>query len=246
MPTTAGSGSEATHFAVIYDGHEKYSVADPQLRPDCVFLEAQLLESLPVEEAAASALDALCQALESFWSVRATPRSRELAAAAAHLAREHIESFVLRRDPSSMDAMMRAAFTAGRAIDITKTTAPHAVSYPLTSRFGVRHGHAVALMMAAILPFNAGAESPEVRRVVEEVCSMLGVKNGDAQAAAARLLDTVGRLGLETRLPDLGICTGADLEFIIGHGFNPGRVGNNPRTLTREALRDLLRPLMQT
>ena len=233
VPTTAGSGSEATHFAVIYDGHEKHSVADERLRPDYVFLEPRLLRSLPAEEAAAGGLDALCQGIESFWSVGATGPSRALAAEAVGLAWENLEAFVIERDAASMDAMARAAHLAGRAIDITKTTAPHAVSYPLTSGFGVRHGHAVALMLAAMLPFNAAAESAEVRRVVGEVCSMLGVENADAREAAERLLRMVRRLGLPTELADLGICNDGDLEFILDHGFNPERVGNNPRVLSR-------------
>ncbi|MFT5856289.1 MAG: alcohol dehydrogenase class IV [Verrucomicrobiales bacterium] len=244
VPTTAGSGSEATHFAVIYDGHEKLSIADQHLRPDAAFLEPELLRSLPQAEAASGGLDALCQGIESFWSDHATERSLSLAADAARLAWETLESFVLERTGASMDAMGYAALTAGKAIDLTKTTAPHAISYPLTSRYGVGHGHAVALMLAAILPFNAQSASAEVRRKIDAVCRMLGVENGGALEAAEVLRAKIRRLGLSTELPDLGISTEDDLEFILNHGFNPGRVANGPRALAREELHDILHPLI--
>ncbi len=137
IPTTAGTGSEATHFAVVYVDGEKYSVAHPSMLPDYPVVDPKLTESLPKRITAATGLDAFCQAIESIWAVAATEESIGYAQEAARLAFNHLATAVNAPTPEARRAMSRAAHLAGKAINITKTTAPHALSYFLTSRYGV-------------------------------------------------------------------------------------------------------------
>ena len=122
VPSTAGSGSEATHFAVVYQGTEKFSVAHEKLLPDVAVMVPSLLESLPKKVAAASGMDALCQGIESYWSIYSTEESRAYAKKAIQLAWQSLESSVNHKSAEDIENMARASHLAGRAINITKTT----------------------------------------------------------------------------------------------------------------------------
>lgn len=248
VPTTAGSGSEATHFAVIYRGTEKFSVAHGGLLPDAVFLVPDLLRSLPAATMAASGADALCQAVESYWSIHSTGESRGRAERAMRLVWGALEGAVRSRGQEDLERLSDGANLAGQAIDLTKTTAPHAVSYALTSLFGISHGQAVSVVLPGILRFNLGVTDADVldRRGRAFVLSrlaglaaILGVAPG--MALADHLECFFGRCGLAVSLRELGVGDGEDIEMIVRHGFNPERVNNNPRKLTRPALQEILR-----
>lgn len=148
VPTTAGSGSEATHFAVVYAGKNKHSIAHPRLRPDLVVLDPNLTISCSQELTLASGADALCQGIESWWSNGHTEESRLFSMAAVPAVLHTLFDVV--RHPESGEArenMLVAANNAGKAINISKTTAGHALSYGLTSTFGLPHGLAVLSVM---------------------------------------------------------------------------------------------------
>ena len=247
MPTTAGSGSEATHFAVIYEGTTKYSVAHKRLLPDVAIVIPSLLQSVPKHIAASSGMDVLSQGIESYWSIYSTEESRAMASEAIGLAWNAISDATSTKSPLSLEQIARAAHLAGCAINLTKTTAPHAVSYALTSFYGVLHGHAVGLMIPAFLKYNAcvGADDcldsrgPKwVSDRVDEIVSMLGCV--DVDEAAQAIVTLMQHLGLETSFPSLGIKDESDIETVVDNGFNPQRVNNNPRLVTEEALTKIL------
>ncbi|MGB0618156.1 MAG: phosphonoacetaldehyde reductase [Myxococcota bacterium] len=251
IPTTAGSGSQTTHFAVLYVDRTKFSVAHPTLLPAVALVDPDLLTALPDLVAASAGLDALNQGIESFWSIHATPASREAAAESVRLAWAHLPDFVSKRDAASRAGMALAAQLAGEAIDVTKTTAPHAISYPITSHFGVPHGHAVGLVLPSILIYNAGVESDDclhpagadaVRASIAELVELLGAT--DTREAALRYATVMEEVGLRRDLATLGIRTREDLDLIVSNGFNPQRVNNNPRRLTEAALRRMLEALL--
>jgi alcohol dehydrogenase class IV len=152
VPTTAGTGSEATRFAVIYYNGEKQSVSDIDCIPSAVFFESAALKSLSEYQRKVTMLDALCHAIESYWSVNSTEESREYADEAIRMVFEHMEGY-LSNDVTGNNNMLKAANMAGKAINITQTTAGHAMSYKLTSMYGLAHGHAVALCVAKIFPY---------------------------------------------------------------------------------------------
>ncbi|MCB1094849.1 MAG: iron-containing alcohol dehydrogenase [Verrucomicrobiae bacterium] len=150
IPTTPGTGAEATRFAVLYRDGIKYSITGTALLPDGSVLDPSLLRSLPSTVIADAGLDAACQAMESLWSVRTTSESERFAWRALDLAVAHLESAVKLGDRDSLSGMLVAAHFAGKAINLTTTTAPHALSYGLTSLLGMPHGRAVAFLFGEI------------------------------------------------------------------------------------------------
>ena len=152
MPTTAGTGSEATKFAVIYYNGVKQSVADDSCIPSAVVFDTSALETLPEYQKKSTMLDALCHSVESFWSVNSTEESREYSKQALELILENKDSY-LNNDSSANEKMLEASHIAGKAINITQTTAGHAMCYKLTSLYGIAHGHAAALCDSKLIPF---------------------------------------------------------------------------------------------
>jgi len=152
VPTTAGTGSEATRYAVIYRDGEKQSVTNEAMIPNAVLLDPFLLISLPPYHRKAAMLDALCHGIESFWSVNSTEKSRIFSEKAIEGVLRNLDSF-LENDPDGNAGMLVAAHMAGKAINITQTTAGHAMAYKLTSLYGIAHGHAVALCVAVLWPW---------------------------------------------------------------------------------------------
>lgn len=250
IPTTAGTGSESTHFAVMYIGKEKHSIAHESILPDYAIIDPELTLGLPPYITACTGMDALCQGIESFWSVHSTDASRVYSEKGIKLALDNIVKAVTEPDRGSRENMLNASNLCGSAINMAFTTAAHAVSYPLTSYFGIAHGHAVALTLPHFILFNDGVSEETcqdsrglhfVRDRLQELMSILGVR--DASEAAAKLLGIMDAIGLDKRLADFGI-KNRDLKDIVKNGFNPDRVKNNPRTLTADGLEALLRGIL--
>ncbi|MFK7911772.1 MAG: phosphonoacetaldehyde reductase [Akkermansiaceae bacterium] len=247
IPTTAGSGSEATQFAVLYDRGTKYSVTHPKLLPDAAWVLPSLLSSVPQNIAAAAAMDSFCQGVESYWSIHSTDKSKELARQAICLSWDFMLPAVVDRDQAALEAMGEAAHLAGMAINLTKTTAAHSLSYALTAYFGLAHGHAVGLMLPDIYQYNEGVENDDildlrgvgyVKRVMVEIALMLGHRS--VQDAAEAIRERMKNLGMPNSLNAVGITDPTQRELLIEHGFNPDRVNNNPRKLSTQELRSIL------
>lgn len=245
IPTTAGSGAEATHFATVYVEGEKYSTVDEGMRPTEVILDAQLTATLPAALSASTGIDALAQGIESYWSVSANEQSLADAREAVQLATRSLVAATCNPDEASRRDMLEAAHRAGRAIDRSRTTAPHALSYALTLGFGVPHGHAVGLTLGAVFAWNAhtGAGDLSDPRGSEwvgarmgELCRLLDCSDGDAARTA--LDGLMGKLGLETRLRALGVSR-SDLPA-LARSVNEERLANNPRRLPPEAVGQVL------
>jgi len=250
LPTTAGTGSEVTPFAVVYAGGVKHSLDHPSLAADGALVDPAASAGMPPPLTAASGLDALCQAVESYWSTRSDRRSRAYAGRAITLALTHLESACRRPERRHRSAMALAATLAGKAIARTRTTGPHALSYPLTARFGIPHGHACALTLPAFLRFNAALSDDDavdprgaaaVRRRIADLLRLLGA--ADADDGSRRLTALVERLGLATRLSRLGVDRPA-VDDMAAAGFNPQRMANNPRRVSRDDARCLLLDLL--
>jgi len=249
VPTTAGTGSEATHFAVVYLDGQKYSVAHQYILPDFAIIDALLTESMPANITAETGLDAFCQAVESMWSVHSTDESIGYAAEAIRLAWRHLEAAV--RHPTRNDrvAMCRAAHLAGKAINISKTTASHAISYTITSKLGVPHGRAVALTLGPMLAFASEVAEDDcsdprgpdhVRQVIDQVIGLLGCQTA-AQADQA-IQQWMASMDCPTRLAEVGATGDAYIEMIV-NGVNVERLANNPRRLTDQSLKALLKSI---
>jgi alcohol dehydrogenase class IV len=150
VPTTAGTGSESTRYAVIYFESKKQSVTHDSIIPNYAILEPKLLKSLPLYQKKCTMLDALCQGIESMWSVNSTEESMLFSKIAIQLIMDHWHGYIEENNDEDAEYIMQAANYAGRAINITQTTAAHAMSYKLTSMYGLPHGHAVALCLPGV------------------------------------------------------------------------------------------------
>ncbi len=246
IPTTAGTGSEATHFAVAYVEGQKYSLAHRWLLPNFSIVDPLLTHSLPPALTAATGLDAFCQAIESIWAVSATDESLGYATEAARLAIANLSAAVNRPSPASRRAMCQASHLSGKAINISKTTASHALSYALTSRHNIPHGPAVALTLSPLLAYNAKVSDADcadprgaahVGDRIATIIELLGANS--VSQACARIEGIVSSVGCPTSLSAVGVSDAAKLAEWIGEA-NAERMANNPRQTSKEALIELL------
>ena len=192
-PTTAGTGAEATRFAVCYEGEMKHSVESLKIRPSHVLLLPGLTASLPPYQKASTNFDAYAQAVESLWAKGATDESNAYARRAL--------------DYMAAGDWTRGAYWAGRAIDISRTTAAHAFSYYLTGHYGIPHGHAVYMVFEFICRNNG---RPECIKTVPELKT------------------------LRTFADEKGVEWSRLVEELFAH-VNLERLGNNPVEVKKES-----------
>lgn len=249
VPTTAGSGSEATCFAVAYYEGKKYSVAHEKLLPRYCLVDPNLTDSLPPLWSACSGLDAFCQAVESMWAVQSDDESVVYSKKSIALSFEHLEAASTSPTQTARDAMCEASHLAGRAINISRTTACHALSYTMTSNLGVPHGHAVAITLGAVMAYNYGIGKDDcidprgrehVRARIGEVLQLLGATGIDE--GREKIDSLIASTGLTTSLASIGATNTEDIES-LADGVNTERLGNNPRRLTRESILSMLQDL---
>ena len=177
IPTTAGSGAEMTQFAVVYIDKIKYSVEAKQMKPDMFLLDYNFVMTMPKRVAAYTAMDTLCQSIESYWSINANSTSRQFAAKSLQLISEVMIPSVFEPNVNNRVLMAKAANYAGKAINITKTTAPHAFSYYLTSYHNIPHGEAVGIMMNYILKYHNNFAGQSVKKDMHEMAKILNLEN---------------------------------------------------------------------
>ena len=238
IPTTCGTGAEATNSAVIYVRGIKTSLDDKSVLPDYAIVDSQFCENNPKYLKACTAMDAYCQAIESYWAVNSTPLSREYAKRAMELCKDNIMQYINCGDEVSTENMALASHLSGKAINISRTTASHALSYMITFEYGIPHGHAVALTIAQLIALNETVSENDcndkrgiefVRERIEEIKEI----NCPNIADYFRMLCNI--IELETDLDKLGI---KNIELII-ENVNESRLKNNPKKLSETDLRML-------
>ena len=156
IPTTAGTGSESTHNAVMYYEGAKQTVTNDGVLPDYAVLEPTVLKTLPLYQKKCTMMDALCQGIESWWSVNSTEESYEYSRKTIELIMANWRKYIFENDDEAAKQIMLAANYGGRAINITQTTAAHAFSYKITSLYKLPHGHAVAVCLPEIWEYMIG------------------------------------------------------------------------------------------
>lgn len=232
IPTTAGSGSEATPFAVVYNGKQKQSLEENALLPSTVFLDPMLTGSLPVLQKAISGLDAWCQAIESYWSNKANEKTRLLSAKAfAIISRELPLAVAKENEPVSME-LLTGAHYAGQAIRNTYTTGAHALSYHLTAEFGIPHGQAVGVFLPVLFLYNAQVVNHV--EAVKQMPALFGMTS--IKEVIEKTIQFIRAVGLKATLKELNL-TGLDVNRLID-SVNMQRFSNNPRPYDRDALLD--------
>lgn len=244
VPTTAGTGSEATRYAVIYYKGEKQSVTDDSCMPQTVLLDSSALKTLPDYQRKATMMDAMCHAIESFWSVNSTEKSKKYSKAAIQKILTYCDSYLDNEEKGNFN-MLYAANMAGKAINITQTTAGHAMSYKLTSLYGIAHGHAAALCISKIWPYTishiedacADKRGEEyLVRMFEELADIMGCK--DICEAVEVFLNILQKLDLQIPVPQ-------ERDFdILANSVNEIRLKNHPIRLNGSDIDLLYRQIL--
>ena len=170
IPTTSGTGSESTRHAVLYLDGVKQSICNSAILPEYVILCPKLIMTVPDYQKKSTAMDALCQCIESLWSRKATKESRKYAKAGLRLFKDNYQGY-LENDKEAIKNIQLAANYSGKAINISETTAAHAMSYKITSLYGIPHGHAVAMCMNAIFSVVSFKCSKSLRTVFNDVAN---------------------------------------------------------------------------
>lgn len=237
VPTTAGTGSEATHIAILSDeqAQVKKGLVSVRIMPKYAFLDPELTLGLPPAITAATGMDALCHAIESFTSVNANEYSEVLSLAAIGLLNDHVvEAFQNGNNVQAREKMLLGSFLAGVAFANAGVTAVHAFAYPLGGMFHVAHGLANSLMLPTILRFNAGASRERFSRIGQVLSHD---PKGTAETVVERIEELSRVLQLPKNLAAVGI-PGESLEKMAQAVMQITRLlNNNPRKITLEDAR---------
>lgn len=239
IPTTAGTGSEVTPISIITVGaDEKRGVVSPHLLPDLAVLDPLLTLGLPAHVTAATGVDAMVHAIEAYASKSANnnPLSRTLAVEALKLLGANIETAVF--DPTDVSArggMLLGSKLAGMAFANSPVAAVHALAYPIGGTFHVPHGLSNALVLPHVLAFNNAVAAPTYADLAPALFpDLIELASADerADAFAKRLATLTEKLGLQTRLREVGISE-KDLPKMASDAMKQTRLlVNNPREVT--------------
>lgn len=243
VPTTAGTGSEATQFAVIKDhtAGKKRVLMDGALLPACAFLDPDLLVGLPRAVTAATGVDAITHALEAVASRLHNPIASALATAALRLLLGDdgalARSLERPGDVEARGACLVAANLAGQAISSAMLGACHAFGHALGAKKGVPHGIANGVVLGSVLRANLAQARPHYEHAAR------GLGLGDAEALLGMVEHTVHDVaGLPRTLGALGV-TDADLEDLVRLTLDDADLGTNPVAFDEAAVRHLVRAL---
>ena len=241
IPTTAGTGSESTRYAVIYYDGKKQSVTHDSIIPDVAILEPKVLKTLPLYQKKCTMLDALCQGIESWWSVNSTDESKEYSRMAVETIMKWWREYIFENTDESARQIMEAANYAGRAICITQTTAAHAFSYKITSLYKLPHGHAVAVGLPEIWQYMIdnidgcidGRGQKYLAGIFSDISKAMGCNDPDAAITMfQKMLSEMDINGL--------VAINRDEEIdILSHSVNPIRLRNNPVELDEETIKSI-------
>ena len=246
MPTTSGTGSEATVNAILTDtkNNVKKGIVSRYLMPDVAIVDPLLTLSCPPRVSAASGMDTLTHAIESYVSVKATPHTRLYALEAIKLCARHLRTAVLNgANIEGREGMARASLYAGISISNAGTAAVHALAYPLGAEFHTPHGVANALLLPYVMQFNylGDLESfGEIAQAMGEPLERLSRRaRAEAAVHAVRLLSQ--DVGIPQHLSEVGV-TESSLGRMADAAIEIRRLlDNNPRSMTRDDIYTIYR-----
>jgi alcohol dehydrogenase class IV len=237
IPTTDGTGSELTSWATIWDmdAKIKYSIDCGSLTPRKAFLIPALTLTLSKELTLSTGLDALCHAIEAYWSKHTGPLVQELAYRAVQIILEYLPNVIHHPDNLAYrSAMCRASVLAGMAFSKTRTTACHSISYPLTMFFGIPHGLAAAMTLGEISKANRGSFPNDAA-----LYALF-----DEQGGIQSWLDQISEGIIPLKLSAFHIPESA-IDLLVSKAFTGGRMDNNPAEITKDDVRRILANIYQ-
>jgi alcohol dehydrogenase len=239
VPTTAGTGSEVTFTAVFvrHDLRKKEGMNSVYMYPDLALLDPQLTLSLPPQPTAASGMDALCHAIESYTSVIASPASEMFSLEAIRLISENLRTCVHNgSDLEAREAQMLGSLYAGIGLANAGVGAAHSLSYPLGGKYGISHGVANTLMLPRIMEFNLPGALEKFAIIAEMMGEDTeGLSVRDAAMLAVEAVDIlIEDCDIATGLEELGIPEEDFLEMAKVAMTVARPLENNPRKVTLE------------
>ena len=244
IPTTCGTGSEATCNAIVAIPEEKSKkgIVNDNMIPDYVILDAQMIAKLPKAIVAATGVDALAHVVECFTSKKATPFSDCYALEGAKLIFANIREAY--NNPDNMDAknkMLIGAYYGGIAITGSGTTAVHALSYPLGGKFHIAHGVSNAILFAQVMKFNKDACAERLAVLCDAINPTYAEKTVEEKAdyVIDQIADIVKVTNIPTDLTQYGV-TMDDLDFLVTAGSQQQRLlVNNMKELSLDDIRNI-------
>lgn len=247
IPTTAGTGSESTHNAVMYYDGAKQTVTNDGVLPDYAVLEPSVLKTLPIYQKKCTMMDALCQGIESWWSVNSNEESYEYSRKTIELIMANWRKYIFENDDEAAKQIMLAANYGGRAINITQTTAAHAMSYKITSLYNLPHGHAVAVCLPEIWEYMVchmdkcidirGSEY--LVGIFDQIAKVMGCEKPKGAIALFRQM----MKGMELWNP---VAENKEEELkVLSTSVNPVRLKNNPIKIDSTTAKKLYATIIQ-
>ena len=229
IPTTAGTGSEVTRFAVFTDPaiKEKFVVRGPGIVPRVAIVDPSLTYSMPANVAASSGIDALSHAVESFMSNKSTLTTDVLAISAIEFINRYLEDSVVTGNPSAREKVAYASFWAGMSFNNSSVVLVHAMSRPLGAFFHIPHGVANGILLPYVVKFNA----PALGEKLDVLRRVFGRDPWD------RISELLKKVNLPDRISSV-VKEEIDFSPLVEQVLNNASTFNNPRPVSRE---DVLR-----
>ena len=248
IPTTAGTGSESTHNAVMYYEGAKQTVTNDGVLPDYAILEPSVLKTLPLYQKKCTMMDALCQGIESWWSVNSTEDSYEYSRKTVELIMANWRKYIFENDYEAAAQIMLAANYGGRAINVTQTTAAHAFSYKITSLYKLPHGHAVAVCLPVIWEYMLSNMDKciDVRgeeylaAIFNQISNAMGSETPQMAIQEFRCL--MNEMELANPVSDSKV---EDLK-VLSSSVNPVRLKNNPVKIEKPSIISTYEIILET
>jgi alcohol dehydrogenase class IV len=249
LPTTCGTGSEATCNAIVAIPEEsvKKGIVNDAMIPDYAVLDPLTIRHLPKSIVAATGVDALAHVVECYTSLKATDFSNMFAMTGAKLIFKNLVRAY--EDPDDMEAktaMMLGAFYGGVAITASGTTAVHALSYPLGGKFHIAHGVSNAILFAPVMRCNRPACEKELAQLCDAVypeCHEQSAEERSLRIITA-IEEVIRRTDIPTDLKPYGVQP-SDIDFLVTSGSQQRRLlDNNRKELTLEEIRAIYQSVL--
>lgn len=231
IPTTAGSGAESTKFAVMYREKIKFSVLNKRILPKYVILDPKTTFSLSKHQMSCSVIDAVCQSIESLWAKNKNRKSELYALKSLELIFHNIAR-IYENDENLRSILLEGSNLSGKAINISRTTAPHAMSYYLTTFHDIPHGEAVAINIEPFIEINFDSIREKSKVKLLEI---FGVSTKNEFISSIKMLKL--KLGLKS---DLSSVRNLNINTYFSF-INVERLKNNPVELTTNDIINILK-----
>lgn len=244
IPTTCGTGSEATINAIVAvpELETKIGIVNKEMIPDYVILDPVLIKKLPKQIVAATGVDALAHGVECLTSKKATPFSNLYALEASKLIIQNIrKAYEDPEDLKAKEALMLGAFYGGVAITGSGTTAVHALSYPLGGKYHIPHGVSNAMLFETVMRFNQDAIEEDLAKISDAInpslhSSTVGEK---AEYVIEQIADIVEKTDIPTNLQEFGLDE-SHLDILVESGSQQTRLlVNNKKELSNDDIRNI-------